>query len=181
MANKKENDSKNNLPFDEALKHFEKDRSYITGKPPLVLKKHKPAVSTEQPEINYENFRCLETGQKDSFFQTGLQRSIIKRLKRGHFPISARCDLHGFRFKEALYELTAFFDQIKNHKMCTILIIHGKGLSSAGGKPVLKPLVREYLLRKTNVLAFMPAPKNCGGDGATLVLLKRWTEGHISN
>ena len=52
-------------------------------------------------------------------------------------------------------------------------IIHGKGLQSDGGAPVLKNLVDRLLRLRNDVLAFHSAPTGQGGTGAVLVLLAR--------
>ena len=80
---------------------------------------------------------------------------------------------YGYRYTEAQEELNNFFKEIQNEKMVAVLLIHGKGRSSAGNEPVLKPLVKNFLLQEPRILAFLPAPKNMGGDGATLALLSR--------
>jgi DNA-nicking Smr family endonuclease len=49
--------------------------------------------------------------------------------------------------------------------------VHGKGLGSRQREPVLKGLLRKWLLRE-EVLAFSQAPAAQGGSGAVLVLLK---------
>jgi len=52
-----------------------------------------------------------------------------------------------------------------------VRIVHGKGLGSRQREPVLKGLLRKWLLRE-EVLAFSQAPAAQGGSGAVLVLLK---------
>jgi DNA-nicking Smr family endonuclease len=57
----------------------------------------------------------------------------------------------------------------------TVLIIHGRGLSSPG-EPVLKPLLEERLNRdgwRKWVLAYTSARACDGGAGATYVLLRK--------
>jgi len=51
-------------------------------------------------------------------------------------------------------------------------VVHGKGLRSPGREPVLKGKVQRWLAQRDEVLAFCEAPKNQGGSGAVLVLLK---------
>ena len=53
-----------------------------------------------------------------------------------------------------------------------VRVIHGKGLRSPGREPVLKGKVQRWLAQRDEVLAFCEAPKNQGGSGALLVLLK---------
>ncbi|MFZ3286905.1 MAG: Smr/MutS family protein, partial [Telluria sp.] len=50
--------------------------------------------------------------------------------------------------------------------------IHGKGLGSAGGEPVLRSMVHSWLVQKDEVIAFCVANKADGGYGALIVLLK---------
>ena len=51
-------------------------------------------------------------------------------------------------------------------------IVHGKGLSSPGKIPVLKPRVNHWLAQRDEVLAFVSTPPRDGGTGAIYVLLK---------
>ena len=51
--------------------------------------------------------------------------------------------------------------------------VHGKGLHSESGVPVLKNLVDRLLRQRADVLAFASAPAAQGGHGAVLVLLNR--------
>ena len=51
-------------------------------------------------------------------------------------------------------------------------VIHGKGLTSPGGEPVLKGKVRRWLSHWDDVLAYVEAPQHAGGGGAVLVLLR---------
>jgi DNA-nicking Smr family endonuclease len=54
-----------------------------------------------------------------------------------------------------------------------VRIVHGKGLHSDSGVPVLKNLVDRVLRQRADVLAFHSTPPAQGGNGAVLVLLKR--------
>lgn len=51
--------------------------------------------------------------------------------------------------------------------------MHGKGLHSDSGVPVLKNLVDRLLRQRAEVLAYHSAPAAQGGQGAVLVLLGR--------
>jgi DNA-nicking Smr family endonuclease len=54
-----------------------------------------------------------------------------------------------------------------------VRIVHGKGLHSETGVPVLKNLVDRLLRQRADVLAFHSAPPAQGGRGAVLVLLRQ--------
>ena len=51
-------------------------------------------------------------------------------------------------------------------------IVHGKGLRSRQGQPVLKVKVNHWLRQREEVLAFCSARPVDGGTGAVYVLLK---------
>jgi DNA-nicking Smr family endonuclease len=51
-------------------------------------------------------------------------------------------------------------------------VIHGRGLGSAGGEPVLRSMVHSWLEQHHEVIAFCAANTSDGGHGALLVLLK---------
>ena len=53
-----------------------------------------------------------------------------------------------------------------------VRIVHGKGLRSRPGGPVLKGLADLVLRRHGDVLAFASARPSQGGTGAVVVLLK---------
>ena len=60
--------------------------------------------------------------------------------------------------------------------LACVLIIHGQGQHSATGEAVLREALPGWLTQGTatrHVLAFSPAPDRLGGNGATLVLLRR--------
>ena len=59
----------------------------------------------------------------------------------------------------------------RQRRLGCVRIIHGKGLGSHHREPVLKGLLRRWLVRE-DVLAFSQAPAPQGGSGAVLVLLK---------
>ena len=160
----KDNRKTNEITFRQALKEYE-------GKLPSYEpnKNQGPVINSSKHPKN----RQLISGGRNFYHIEGLQKSVLKKLKRGKFTIFSECDLHGYRYTEAQEELNNFFNQIQNEKMIAILLIHGKGLSSVGAEPVLKPLVKQFLMQEPRILAFLPAPRHLGGDGATLALLSR--------
>jgi len=97
-----------------------------------------------------------------------------RRLHRGDFPIQAHIDLHGYTISAAKPALESFLlDAIAAGKQ-SVLIIHGRGLSSPG-EPVLKNLVKDWLTRRSWrkwIIAFASARPCDGGAGATYVLLQ---------
>ena len=116
--------------------------------------------------------REIERGSRIEFARPGLQRREIRRLRRGHHPIQDELDLHGLFASEAERAVLEFIDRSRAHGHRCVRIIHGKGRSSAKGRPILKAVVDRWLRRCDGVLAFCPAPENAGGTGAVHVLLR---------
>ncbi len=110
---------------------------------------------------------------KESEFEHGLQHSVIRRLKRGAIPIFKEIDMHGLKYQEAIGVLNESIKQIIETKTVCVLFIHGKGLGSINQTPIIKPLVKQFLSCHPRILAYTPAPKKLGGDGATLALIRR--------
>ncbi len=97
------------------------------------------------------------------------------RLHRGDFSIQAHVDLHGQGVAEAKKTFEEFLTGAVKSGRRTVLIIHGRGLSSPG-EPLLKNNVREWLTRghwRKWVIAFSSAQSYDGGAGATYVLLRQ--------
>ena len=112
-------------------------------------------------------------GDETEFYRPGLQRSVLRKLRRGHYPLADELDLHGLTVTEAKARLAAFLDQARGERLACVRIVHGKGLSSPGNDPVLKPNVVRWLRQHDGVLAFTAARRTDGGSGALYVLLRR--------
>lgn len=114
----------------------------------------------------------MEAGDKWSFLRPGISRQTLRRLRRGYWGIQAQLDLHGFTRDEARLELVAFLDAANQRGFRCVRVIHGKGLSSKHGEPVLKARIGSWLSQREDVLAFCQARPEDGGSGAVLVLLR---------
>lgn len=106
----------------------------------------------------------------------GFNQDLMRKLKRGEFPVQDHIDLHGLTRDEAQSVVRDFL--LRSHKLglrC-VLIIHGRGLNSPESFPVLKEGLPIWLGRapvKRIVLAFATARPYDGGTGAVYVLLRR--------
>lgn len=103
----------------------------------------------------------------------GIQRRVLRHLRRGHYTIEAELDLHGMTRAEARAALDAFLQASRGRGAGCVRIVHGKGRRSANEGPVLKPAVAGWLRRRADVLAFCSARPVDGGSGALYVLLAR--------
>lgn len=115
----------------------------------------------------------VETGDELLFYQAGVQRRVLSKLRRGGFAISAELDLHGCTVPQAHQRLNEFLTGLDRRRQTCVRIVHGKGLRSPGREPVLKNKVARWLARRRDVLAYCSAPGHDGGLGALYALLKK--------
>ncbi|MDM8331255.1 endonuclease MutS2 [Limosilactobacillus pontis] len=78
---------------------------------------------------------------------------------------SARLDLRGHRYEQAMSELSDFIDHALLNNLSSVTIIHGKGTGA------LRKGTQQYLQSNPRVKSFSYAAPNNGGDGATIVNL----------
>lgn len=115
----------------------------------------------------------LETGDELLFFQPGIQRRVLSKLRRGGFAVTAELDLHGCTVPQAHQRLSEFLSGLDRRRQTCVRIVHGKGLRSPNGRPVLRNKVALWLARRRDVLAYCSAPGHDGGLGALYALLKK--------
>lgn len=107
-----------------------------------------------------------------SYLRPGAPRRLLADLRRGRWQPLAELDLHGLTRDEARYALGIFLARHQSADRRCLRLIHGKGLSSPGGEPLLRNLTRSWLSQHPEVLAFCEARPQDGGSGALLVLLR---------
>lgn len=104
-----------------------------------------------------------------------LDPHVPRLLHRGKYAIQAHLDLHGFTAREARLQFDRFMEVSLREGLRTVLIIHGRGLSSPK-EPVLKRCLQEWILRSSWrrwVSAYCTARSCDGGAGATVLLLRK--------
>jgi DNA-nicking Smr family endonuclease len=114
----------------------------------------------------------LEGGDEPAWARTGVQRSVLRDLRRGRWAVEAYLDLHGHTRDEARLAVSQFIAECMVLGKRCVRIVHGKGFGSPGREPVLKKLVLGWLTQKREVLAFCQARTIDGGAGAVIVLLQ---------
>ena len=115
----------------------------------------------------------LEAGDALSFRRDTVPSRVLQRLGRGDYAAQDELDLHHSGAAHAEGLLRDFLKQAGHAGLGCVCIVHGKGLHSDSGVPVLKNLVDRVLRQRADVLAFHSAPPARGGHGAVLVLLAR--------
>jgi len=121
-------------------------------------------------------FDFTDTGEYMQGSVQGLDSRLVHRLRRGNYAVEGHLDLHGLDRHEAKQALRDFIVRSRKDGKRCVLVVHGRGLGSKDGVPVLRERIREWLSRGgigRQVLAFTSARPADGGTGAVYVLLRR--------
>jgi DNA-nicking Smr family endonuclease len=166
--------------------------SAMDGVQQITNRGEAPKPNPRLPELIDENAEALaqlselvaSTGEFDVSDSTefiegsspGLDRNLMRSLRRGDFSIQGKLDLHGMTQVQAKEAVERFLTESRRAGRRCVLIIHGKGLNSQEQIPVLKQQLKVWLSQKrvgTLVLAYCTARPQDGGAGAVYVLLRR--------
>lgn len=140
--------------------------------PPRDLSPIKPRERDDERDEStyfYVGYGAEDT-PPPTFSKNGQGKNDIQRLQSGHYEVAADVDLHGYTQEEAQQVLNEFIEFLKPRGVCGE-IVHGSGLGSRGYQPVLKNLVRRWLMAHPDVLAYAEPAKN--NDGSVRILIKR--------
>lgn len=121
-------------------------------------------------------FELTETEEYTEGTRLGLDPRLMTRLRRGEFAVQAHIDLHGMIQADAKLALEEFIVSSVRKGLRAVLVVHGRGLRSPGGMPILKHAAAQWLSHGHMggfVLAFATARPADGGAGAMYVLLRR--------
>jgi DNA-nicking Smr family endonuclease len=115
---------------------------------------------------------ALDSGEELVYLRDGLDRRLLRQLRRGHWSVEDSIDLHGMNRVEAAAAVASFLRACGGRGLRCVRIVHGKGLGSHNREPVLKAKLRKWLPPRNEVLGYCQAPAAHGGGGAILVLLR---------
>ncbi len=132
---------------------------------------HDIDIPSPRPHFSHHSAHC-EGDESIRYEKPHVRPRDIKQLKKGSLAIGARLDLHCYTVDQAMEALDEFIHQSQQRSLRSVLIVHGKGNYSAGGVPIIKKMLNQYLREHPNVLAFHSAKPQDGGTGAVYVLLK---------
>ncbi len=107
-----------------------------------------------------------------AFLQAGCGPDLLRGLRRGKWIPQASLDLHGSTLEQARERLDRFLASCLEHDVRCVRIIHGKGIGSRQGEPVLKDAIRQHLCRLEAVQAWVQCGEHEGGEGALHALLR---------
>jgi DNA-nicking Smr family endonuclease len=163
-------------------------REAVSGATPIVPDKayHEPPPPPAVPQQRWRDEAealaeslhpapidlSLEGGDEPAFLRPGLARTVLRDLRRGRWVVQDALDLHGATRDEARLLLAEFLAASLRRGLRCVRVVHGKGLGSPGREPVLKGLVKNWLMQRAEVLAYCQARAAEGGAGALVILLK---------
>ncbi len=139
---------------------------------PMQAARDQQKIMQEELLISPNEHEEMQPGDTLSYVQSGIQKQVFRKLKRGQYSIEAELDLHGLTRDEAQQQLNEFILEVRERGMRCVRIIHGKGYGSSNNGPVIKPLVNQWLRKRNEILAFCSARPVDGGTGAVYVLIK---------
>ncbi|GAB4173152.1 MAG: hypothetical protein Fur0039_14400 [Rhodocyclaceae bacterium] len=139
---------------------------------PRQRRRDEAAVLVEAIEEPATIELSLEGGDEAAFRRPGVPRTTLRDLRRGRWVVQDALDLHGSTRAEAHALVSRFLAYSLRRGLRCVRVVHGKGLSSPGGEPVLKGCVQSWLARRAEVMAFCQARAAHGGGGALVVLLR---------
>jgi DNA-nicking Smr family endonuclease len=157
------------------IRRIDDDKVRHERKPPPPRARFRRADDAEVlTESLGDTLDPAEFGSGDELFfaQPGIDRRVLKRLRRGQIAVDAECDLHGLSVPAARAVVSEFMAECGAFDVRCARIIHGKGLRSGHRGPVLKRQLARWLARRADVIAFSSARPADGGTGAVYVLLR---------
>lgn len=129
------------------------------------------AVMRESLSDLFEVDHYLEDDPALNYSAPGVGPDVMKKMRKGHWPVQDELDLHGMNRDQARDALGDFLTKAQQRNHRCVCVIHGRGFGSRGQEPVLKSMVHSWLVQK-GVVAFCQARNNEGGEGALIVLLR---------
>jgi DNA-nicking Smr family endonuclease len=121
-------------------------------------------------------FEVMDDGRRVEGRRSDVPQDMLRKLRRGLFPVDARLDLHGMTAGEARGQLELFLRTMRARGERCVLVVHGKGEHSPRGVAVLRGEIGAWLSQGSaseNVAAFATARETDGGEGAVYVLIRR--------
>jgi DNA-nicking Smr family endonuclease len=94
--------------------------------------------------------------------RVGFERRL-RELARGLLPVFDTLDLHGMNAEKAEAAVRSFCASARGQVPRTVLVVHGKGLHSPAGKPVLRDAVPTAYGAGGARVRFVTARPNDGG------------------
>jgi len=153
-------------------------RGRDTGRDSSLEQRREAAVRDPAADPNRlpeEGIAPLDAWYVLDFKRPGIQTGVFRKLKQGRYEAEARLDLHRMSVARARREIYDFIGESHRLGLRTVLVIHGRGGSSAEREhcSLLKGCTDRWLRELDVVQAFHSAQPRHGGTGAVYVLLRK--------
>ncbi len=147
-----------------------KDNNQVKREQPKgSIRRRSAVVEEDKGNLFYISQGATDEEAPKQFSKLGQGRKDIQKLQSGKLRVISTLDLHGYSQDEAQETLNEFIEYVQSFGVCG-QVIHGSGLGSKGFSPILKNLVRRWLMAHPDVLAYSEVGHN---DGSVLILVKR--------
>ena len=147
----------------------------VAGVPSATTRR--PPMKASAPASGSSPFVVEQSGDTITGRAHDVGVKLLRGLRGGAHIIDARLDVHGRGRADALRALDRFVTAARARGARGLLVIHGRGHGSDVGGPVLRPAIWEWLAspaaERSGVMAFASARPRDGGDGATMIWLRR--------
>tara|TARA_B100000989_G_scaffold43301_1_gene27580 strand:+ start:1485 stop:2003 length:519 start_codon:yes stop_codon:yes gene_type:complete len=171
------NDSNDWEKYLEGVKPLKKSSTFFD-------KQKKTKHTLKKKNISQESFNFSGFSLNINKETKNVDKTLIKKVKKGIIKPESTLDLHGDRFIQAEKNTYDFIIRSFNLKKRLVLIITGKGKrleveSGWKGTGILNESMPKWLNSselKNYILWFDTATPNIGGNGAFLVYLKKFKE-----
>ena len=130
------------------------------------------AVLQESLSDLFEVDHYMEEDPALNYTAPGIGPDVMKKMRKGHWPVQDELDLHGMQRDAARQAVSDFLLKASRRNFRCVCVIHGRGFGSRGGEPVLKSMVHSWLVQTDGVIAFCQARSHEGGEGALMVLMR---------
>lgn len=162
----------------QQVKRIEITAKITTPKQPVKNKVRKDIHNKTRASSHALPTRSKSTLKEDAspwvLRANGVAPDVLKKLSSGQTSINHTIDLHGMTRDQALSALEQALQSSLQASDRVLCVIHGRGLHSPDGQPVLKNGIYQWLKRgpmSGYILAVTPAPNTAGGS--CLILLRR--------
>jgi len=136
----------------------------------------RPTVAAGSRDISVPVFDVDDDGVSIRGVRRGFE-DLLGELEGGRFPVHDTLDLHGSSAEDARRALLAFCKRARGRVRRAVLVVHGKGSHSPGGRGVLRDEIAVWLSSPPvaeHVVCFASAPLRRGGGGSVYVLVSAW-------
>lgn len=123
-----------------------------------------------------QRFEVVDDGEHLEGRRLDVDPRVLRRVRRGEVHPDGKLDLHGLSAGDARRAIEAFVSKRSSEGDRAVLIVHGRGGHSPGGRGVLRGEIAAWLSQgaiKRFIAAFASQRDADGGSGSVLVLFDR--------